>query len=76
MDYPWYESYRAAILETDEPKVRTRLLIAEQKMVERLRLLSQDHGGTAEERQAIADALNAIKNLRTEIAGWKRADVA
>ena len=73
MDYSWYPSYREAILETDLPKMRARLVIAEKDLVDRLRVLSQDHGGTAEERQAIADALNGIKSLRTEIAGWKRS---
>lgn len=79
MNYPWYETYRAAVLETDQPTIRARLLIAEQSLVKRLRVLSQDHGGTVEERQAIANALNTIKNLRAEMAGWKRpsgADVA
>lgn len=71
MDYSWYPSYREAILETDHSRMRARLLIAEKKMVDRLRVLSQDHGGTVEERQAIGDALNGIKNLRSEIAGWK-----
>ena len=72
MDYTWYPAYREAILETDQSKMRARLLIAEKKMVDRLRILSQDHGGTDEERKAIADGLNGIKNLRTETAGWKR----
>ena len=72
MDYSWYPSYRDAILETDKDRMPARLLVAEQQMVARLRVLSQDHGGTAEERQAIADALNGIKSLRSEIAGWKR----
>lgn len=79
MDYSWFPSYRDAILETDKEKMPARLLVAEQQMVARLRVLSQDHGGTAEERQAIADALNGIKSVRSEIAGWKRnssADVA
>lgn len=73
MDYPWYLAYRDAILETDPLKMRARLLLAEEKMVDRLRDLSQDHGGTDDERKAIVDALNSMKNLRTEIAGWKPA---
>lgn len=73
MDYSWYPSYREAILETDQPKMQARLLIAEKNLVDRLRVLSQDHGGTVEERQAIADALNGIKSLRSEIAEWKHS---
>jgi hypothetical protein len=73
MDYIWYPAYREAILETNPPRIRARLVIAERKLVDRLRVLSQDHGGTDEERKAMVDALNGIKNLRTEIAGWKRS---
>lgn len=71
-NYTWYASYREAILETDRPKMRAQLLFAEKEMVQRLRVLSQDHGGTAEERQALADALNGIKNLRAEISELRR----
>jgi hypothetical protein len=73
MDYSWYSAFREAILETNPPRSRARLVIAERKLVERLRVLTRDRGGTDEERQAIAAALNSIKNLRTEIAGWKRS---
>jgi hypothetical protein len=71
MDYTWYPAYRSALLETDKPKIRARLLIAEEKIVARLRVLSQDHGGTTEERLAIAKALSGIKGLRTEVTDWK-----
>ena len=71
MDYTWYPTYRSAILETDKLKIWLRLLIAEQEIVARLRVLVQDSGGTPEEREAMADALNCIKNLRTEIRDWK-----
>jgi hypothetical protein len=73
MNYNWYPAYREAMLETDQPKMRARLLFAEQEMVERLLVLSQDHGGTPEERQAIANALLGIKNVRTETGTWKRS---
>lgn len=68
MIYSWYPAYREAMLETDQPKMRGRLLLAEKKMVDRLRVLVQDHGGTAEEREALARALTSIKNLRTEMS--------
>jgi hypothetical protein len=71
MDYTWYPAYRSALLETDKPKIRARLLIAEEEIVARLRVLSQDHGGTTEERLAIAKALSGIKTLRTEVNDWK-----
>jgi len=70
MTYTWYESYRAAILETDWTKMHERLRSAELAIHERQHILSLDHGGTPEERQAIADALNGVKALRTESAAW------
>ena len=36
-------------------------------MIARLRILAQDHCGTEEERNAIADALNTIKDRRTRL---------
>lgn len=71
MIYTWYESYRAAILETDGAKMQDRLRSAELEIHERQRILSLDHGGTPGERQAIADALNGMKVLRTESAAWQ-----
>lgn len=71
MTYTWYESYRAAILETDWTKMQERLRSAEFEIHERQHILSRDHGGTPEEKQAIADALNGMKALRTESASWQ-----
>lgn len=70
-EYIWYEAYKAAILETDWTKMRERLQEAESEISKRQHVLSMDHGGTPEERQAIADALNGMKNLRTEVAEWQ-----
>jgi len=71
MTYAWYESYRAAILETDGTRMQERLRSAELEIHERQRILSLDHGGTPVERQAIAVALNGIKALRRESASWQ-----
>ncbi len=71
MNYTWYESYRAAILETDWTKMQERLQSAELEIHERQHILSLDHGGTPEERQAIARALNGMKSLRTESTAWQ-----
>jgi hypothetical protein len=71
MIYPWYESYRAAILETDWTKMQERLRSAELEIHQRQHILSLDHGGTPEERQAIANALNGVKGLRIESAAWQ-----
>jgi len=69
--YIWYESYRAAVLETDWVKMMPkRIQAAESAIQERQRVLSLDHGGTPEERQAMANALSGMKGLRREVADW------
>jgi hypothetical protein len=65
MTYTWYEAYKSAILETDRTKIPERLRSAELEIHERQHILSLDHGGTPEERQAIDDALNGMKVLHT-----------
>jgi hypothetical protein len=69
--YNWHESYKAALLETDWTKMHERLKSAESEIHKRQYVLSMDHGGTPEERQAIADALNGMKSLRKEVAEWQ-----
>jgi hypothetical protein len=71
MTYSWHESYRAALLETDWTRMQERVEVAESEIHKRQRVLSEDHGGTPEERQAIADALNGMKALRREAADWQ-----
>jgi hypothetical protein len=69
--YVWYEAYATAVLETDWTKVQERLQSAMSAIHERQRVLAMDHGGTPEERQAIADALNGMNALQTEAAEWQ-----
>jgi hypothetical protein len=71
----WYESYKAAILETDWTKMQERLQAAEREIHERQRVLPLDHGGTPEERQAIADALHGITHLKTEVRDWEKREI-
>jgi len=71
MSYVWYKSYKAVILETDWTKMHDRIQSAECKIHDRQRVLSEDHGGTPQERQAITKALNAMRTLRTEVADWQ-----
>jgi len=71
MTYVWYGSYEAVILETDWTKMQDRIQSAESKINDRKRVLSEGHGGTPEERHAIANALNAMGTLRTEVADWQ-----
>jgi hypothetical protein len=59
------------MLETDWTKMQERLQSAEREIHERQRVLSLDHGGTPEERQAIADALHGMMHLKTEARDWQ-----
>jgi hypothetical protein len=73
--FSWHDAYRAALLETEWTKMQQRLHAAESEIRKRQHLLSMDHGGTPEERQAIADALKGMKSLQTEVAEWQNRQV-
>jgi hypothetical protein len=75
MTYSWHESYRAALLETDWTKMRARIQAAEAKIRDRQRVLSEDHGGTPDERQALADAINGLNALLREASEWTNPQV-
>jgi hypothetical protein len=51
--YSWQESYLTALLETDWTKMLERIQAVESEIRERQRLFSENHGGTAAERQAM-----------------------
>jgi hypothetical protein len=73
----WYDAYKAAVLETDWTKMQERLRSAEGAIKQRQHVLSMDHGGTPEERQAIADALNGMRSLKAETAlDWRNQQSA
>jgi hypothetical protein len=57
---------------SDRSKLPERVLCARQAISQRLQALSQDHFGTPEERNAIADALNGLAILEREIEGTKK----
>jgi hypothetical protein len=66
--YPdWQPQYQAAMLELDPSKLPDRILSAHQAISQRLQALSEDHFGSPEERNAIADALNGLLMLEREI---------
>ena len=67
--YPWEKTYLAAILETDNAKLRERLAAANGSIVARLDELKMDSGGTPQEQRALADALNGLKKLEAERLG-------
>jgi hypothetical protein len=66
-DYVWDESYKAAVLETDDNKLPDRIRAAKGAIDTCLHELQMDHGGTPEERQAITDALGGLQVLRREL---------
>jgi hypothetical protein len=66
-DYVWDESYKAAVLETDDKKMVERIQAAKGAIDDRLHELQMDHGGTPEERLAITDALAGLNVLRREL---------
>jgi hypothetical protein len=72
MTYEWYDAYKAAVLETDWTRLLERIQSAEMKIHDRQRMLSLDHGGSPEERQAIADALNSMRTLRVDALDWQQ----
>jgi hypothetical protein len=68
--YSWQESYQAAVLETDWTKMQERIQGAESEIHQRRLVLAQDHGGTLEEREALVNAMSALRILRTDAASW------
>ena len=68
--YSWQESYQAALLETDWTKMQERVQTAESEIHQRRLVLSQDHGGTDEERAALVNAMSGLRVLRMNVASW------
>jgi hypothetical protein len=69
----WHKAYTAAVLETDWTKMEGRILAAESAIREREHEFSLNHGGTPEERQAIANALNGLRSLSNDAIAWSRS---
>jgi hypothetical protein len=76
MTQTWQEAYRAAILETDWTHILERLQTAQSEIRKRQYVFSMDHGGTPEERRAIAGALRGMEALRTEVTEWQTRKVS
>lgn len=68
--YQWHELYKAALLETDWSKMEERILAAESAIQNRKREFALNSGGTQEENQSLADAMNGLDVLRSEVASW------
>ncbi len=67
--YDWQQHYEAAILETDRSRLPTLIRAAETAIHTRVKELETDHAGSAEERQAIEDALAGLRVLQKESSG-------
>ena len=74
--FSWLESFMAALLETDWKKMRERVHAAEAEVRERQRVFSEDHGGSAEERRAIVDAITSMNVLRSVATEWNNQHVS
>jgi hypothetical protein len=69
-EYVWQALYRAAVLETDWSK---KIREAGNGMRARLHEFSMNHGGTPEENQAIAKALDRLSILQKEVSAWQES---
>ena len=63
IEYPWWEPYKFAVLETNRNKLRDRVNVAELAIRERASLNGQV---SPEERIAIEDAMSALRMLKKE----------
>src|SRR5438477_12801652 len=66
MRYPeWQGSFQEALLEIDREKLQSKMMKAEEAIFERLQQLAGTSDSEAE-RQAIEDAISALRVLKTE----------
>jgi hypothetical protein len=63
MKYSWQASYRVALLEFRQEALRQRIGEAEAAIRQRMTELRQDDSASAEERQALQDALQMLRSL-------------
>jgi IS5 family transposase len=66
--YSWQEKYEAAVLETDRKQLMARIITAQNAIDSRLREIQADHGGTPEERQSLAIAMEGLRMLRDGVS--------
>jgi hypothetical protein len=64
--YDWQKQYLAAVLETDNGRIKNRIEEAQAAIRARMEELGKDHMSTAEERTAIEDALRGLGVLSRE----------
>ena len=64
--YPWQAAYDAAVLETDQLQMMSRIDVADRAIEARLGEFRRGDGETLEEREAIESALGGLAMLRKE----------
>jgi hypothetical protein len=69
-EYPWQESYREALLECDPTNLKEKVIAAENAIFTRTQELSGKSDPS--ERQAMQDALRALRLLQTEMLGYPK----
>jgi hypothetical protein len=69
----WYESFRAALLETDWTRIYELIVVAESEIHKRQHLLAEDQGETSTERYALANATNSLRGLQRDLALWQES---
>jgi hypothetical protein len=69
----WYESFRAALLETDWTRIYALIVAAELEIHKRQRLLAQDQSETSTERYALANATNSLRGLQRDLVFWQES---
>ena len=73
LPYPdWQASYRDALIELDHDKLMKRIREAESAIIDRLQILRPTPENLVE-RQAISDALAALRCLERETSGFPNA---
>ncbi len=65
--YEWQRHYEEALLETDPRRLVRLIKAAEVEIDARMEALRLKHGGTRDERDAIAEALAGLNILRKEV---------
>ena len=71
-EYRWYESFRVAALETDWIKMEELVRAAELEIRATQCVLAEEISGTSE-RYALANAMNSLEALRSDLASWQES---
>jgi hypothetical protein len=62
----WEPLYQAALLETDPEKLRQRILLVEEAIYMRSQAIHSSNGDDKAERDAMADAMRALRVIQVE----------